>query len=308
MRTLLLLCPVYFAFAQSSQPVPPPGGIDRRGQQEAKTDNQKRGAQKRPPETPVPPAGRGLAQFGQAPAAPQAPTTKSEAQKTWCNRFKEAFTPPSWSNWILVIIGGFAAYAAIRSLNAIEKQARMAKESAIIAAKNTEHMINSERAWILVTKTWPANIGPQTGERINDFKFDLKNCGKTVGRLTGPYRARFHLVAGAEKLPDVPDYRIDSKLFGGDVRESPVHGAVLAPNQPYREISSQCWDVKITPEIFEAIEKGKTGLYFYASLKYFDFAERERELQFCYRFYSGDAHSKVPRWELSGPKEYNKHT
>jgi hypothetical protein len=140
-------------------------------------------------------------------------------------------------------------------LRAIKEQARIASESATTAAKNTEHMINSERAGVVVSKTWPANIGPQGGDRINDFKFDLKNCGRTVGRLTGPYLARFHLIGPTEKLPDVPDYRIDPKLFGGGVRE-----------------------------------------------------KQERELQFCYRYYPGDGGPEVPRWELSGPKEYNKHS
>jgi len=62
----------------------------------------------------------------------------------------------------------------------------------------------------------------------------------------------------------------------------------------------------------EAIASGESRVYVYALLKYFDFADKERNLQFCYP-YVGAGHdfagtAMEARWRIDGPDEYNKHT
>jgi hypothetical protein len=234
-------------------------------------------------------------------------------------------------NWVLavalVLIGIFGVLYARKTLKAIEgqlaeiraagkqtdamlehagTQAQAAKLSAEAAKLSTEVLINSERAWVLVSKVWAPDIGPPLGGRINEFLFNLENRGKTVARLTGPYKVKFRLLAAGDRLPDIPDYEISNRSLL-DAPESPIHGRIMAPGQIDERISAQYWDVQITIGVFESIQKLEGRLYFYASLKYFDFAEKERELQFCY-VYVPATKGQPARWDISGPKEYNKHT
>jgi hypothetical protein len=139
----------------------------------------------------------------------------------------------------------------------------------------------------------------------NEFSFDLTNRGRTVARLTGPFREKFHLIRVTEKLPDLPDYGIPPDFPGATV--PPILGRVLSPGERNGKIELPCWDPQITVGIFEEIQAHNATLFFYASLKYFDFADQERELQFCY-LYLPKTERSPEQWVLGGPVGYNKHT
>ncbi len=174
--------------------------------------------------------------------------------------------------------------------------------------KQAEYMINNERAWIVVDRVSPPNIGPpRYGVVTNEFRFVIKNTGRTIARMTGPFRARFHLVAANETLPAVPDYEISNPGFAS--QDSPAYGPILAPGDMTGPIVELCYE-QITPGIFEAISKTKSlVLYFYASFRYFDAADRKRETQFCYRYFPEEEGGSPAHWMIFNPHwDYNKTT
>lgn len=211
----------------------------------------------------------------------------------------ELQTPPWWepwwnavvSNWPLIIIGIGGTVAALCTL--------------IVIGRQTEVLINSERAWILVTVQQPTNRGGYyTQGDIETFAYSIANRGKTVARLTGPYRANFAFLSASEKLPDIPDYGIHPDAF--PEHELPMLGSVLAPKESSDTLREPC-ALKFSPKLIFGIENHTHTLYFLASLKYFDFANKERELRFCYQYWPTDGQSSA-RWQLGGPKGYNSHT
>ena len=126
-----------------------------------------------------------------------------------------------------------------------------------------------------------------------------------MARLTGPLKERFHLIAADEELQAEPDYG-KAGGFLSDEGNIPIHGRVLSPGESNAEVCFRYWQA-INQETFEAVQRGESHVYFYASLKYFDFADQERELQFCYVCRRGED-SSLWKWVLAGPKEDNKHT
>lgn len=101
--------------------------------------------------------------------------------------------------WGLVIVGGIAAWIAVKTLEDIKTQtrnakiaARAAKNSADAALKNAEAVINAERAWIMVNLQWrggtamrlPTGAAVVAGKQV--FTTDallecvITNAGKTL--------------------------------------------------------------------------------------------------------------------------------
>jgi len=189
-----------------------------------------------------------------------------------------------------------------KDTKAASKAAIDSATAAILAAQN---LINSERAWVLPERIRATRFGPPGSGTDNTFVFDLVNRGKTVARLTGPFRMRFHLIPDTQMLPPTPDYGVSGRLE--ETGRKIVHGQVLSPGDKVEDIVAPCFDPRITADVIEKIEEFSHHLFFYASIKYFDFAEKERELQFCY-MYHPTGYGNRSAWLLMGPNEYNKHT
>lgn len=212
---------------------------------------------------------------------------------------------------LLTIFTGALAWLAHRQNQAMQTQAEYmrdalveTKKSADAAHASAEALINGERAWVK-EQVFVGSSYIQGPGKANQFCFDLVNEGKTVARLMS-YRARFHLLPMNARLPQTPDYGIESDV----VRSQPVssvYGRVLSPQAQNGMITESCWSPQITIGIFEDIQQRRATLFFYALIKYFDFVDRERELQFCY--YYIPQNGEVPaHWVLSGHPEYNKST
>lgn len=158
--------------------------------------------------------------------------------------------------------------------------------SADAAKRSSDILVNTERAWLRVVSVLPTRIVLSTTlPNVNEFVFDLENKGRTAASLTGPYRGKFHMLHGIETLPEIPDYGQIAGLI--PEHESPMYGRLLAPGELNGQISQKCVSPAITEEVANGIRDHKFRLYFYASLKYFDCADQERELQFCYVFMPG---------------------
>jgi hypothetical protein len=186
-----------------------------------------------------------------------------------------------------------------------------ARISADAGRASADALISSERAWVVATdiqRNTPitlSGIGEWGGGGAR-FICDFRNAGRTVARLTGPFRERFRFVPEGETLPAIPDYGIDQTLFRSDLPESPIHASVLAPGDSNGLVTFAAFDKTITPELLGQIKDCKITVFFFASIKYFDFVNTERELQFCYCYIpENPVH---PEWVLGGTKEYNKHT
>jgi hypothetical protein len=154
------------------------------------------------------------------PSPSPAPVPIVENQK---NPSKESNTPAAepqkipeksfWGDlptWMLVFVGGIAAWIAVCTLRDIRKQTENAKttadaaqKSAEAALKNAQAVIDAERAWVMVdleevpgfpiVETW------QDGETVHrDARFRLRyvNEGKTIAwidEIWACFRIREHL-------------------------------------------------------------------------------------------------------------------
>ena len=307
---LLLFVVVVSAQSQPPSPTPPKASQDKQEHKNA-VDTAGQRDKKNPPQT--------------IPVIPKSePTLPAQTSQNPANYSAD----PTSSNWWLVGLTAVIAAAAIvqvfvycrqaaymrrgllismRQTRIASANARTARVSADVAKRSADTLVNSERAWVLVSNVLPTTIALSTTlATVNTFAFDLENKGRTVARLTGPYRRRFELLTGMEKLADIPDYGPSAGLV--PEHESPIHGRILAPGQLNGLIYEPCVSPAITEKVADGIQKHKLRLYFYASLKYFDFTDIERELQFCYSFVPAPPETGYPgNWVLAGPKEYNKH-
>jgi hypothetical protein len=180
----------------------------------------------------------------------------------------------------------------------------LTKALAESAKASAEALVNSERAWVVPIDIKPPDIhtAPGVGNDVyNSFTFDLVNLGRTVARLTGPFKARFcSLLPGADLAGD-PDYG----EMGAD-GDAEVSGRVLTPQDRNGSISVSLVE-SVNAQKLKEIEDQRLLLYAYASLTYYDSFGRKRELQFGYT-YRPSRSDKPARWVLIGKPEYNKHT
>src|SRR5579864_1302948 len=102
----LLLSAVSAALAVNPNPNPSPTS---RNEQQRQAQEQSTGSKRPMDKPPLPVAG--------ATANNQTNTSNNEARE-----WPDWFWPPQWSNWALVIVAAWAAYVAIRTLKAMERQ------------------------------------------------------------------------------------------------------------------------------------------------------------------------------------------
>jgi hypothetical protein len=206
---------------------------------------------------------------------------------------------------LLVLVGAGGICLAVRSLRALEKQTRATQDSVAV-------LMNSERAWVIISETHPPELAPISPGRIppyHTFRFTIKNAGRTVARLmelTGETR----LLQDLQELPPLPVYR-ESPPTADELGFR--HGGVLAPGATF-----DTWievDVRLDDSTFYDIRNSKKVLYVYGFLRYFDFAEKERKTQFCYRYLNrgmhwvaGDDVTFKAQWAVAGPPDYNTHS
>jgi hypothetical protein len=124
--------------------------------------------------------------------------------------WRNAFSPPTWSNWALVIVGIGAIISALRTLSAIRKQTehigrqalsmrrqtKILRASVAVAEKNAQSakitadaLINSERAWV-------------DGEIVNNSALRITNYGRTPAYLLNYEIRNGGLIKGTPYSPD----------------------------------------------------------------------------------------------------------
>src|SRR6266850_8406258 len=220
------------------------------------------------------------------PALPPTPCCQpasTENQPRPANKagnWREAFTPPTWSNWALVLVSIGAIIAALFTLRIIRRQtvatevaANAARDNAGAALLAAQAMINAERAWLVPTMHDPTEINEPARSTLTL----ITNTGKTPAIIVE--RAHVgHCIKRDALLPEVPNYERGVKIMGVGVPLAP--GLVLP-------ITAGIEDRRVS----ERIKNEELLLYVYGFVKYCDILDRTKihETRYCFRYF--------PKWE-----------
>ena len=207
--------------------------------------------------------------------------------------------------WALVIVGIITFIVIGWQSAETHRAATASKTSAEAALKQADHMVASERAWIVESINFPNKIPrqPKTGSAgLVVGIVILQNSGRQPAFLR-TMETRFHV---AESLPSEPTFRF-KKVFDD--------GYVLAP-QETAKIRVLLEEGSFDDEDADRIEVGRdmagspVGLYLYGRVVYETLCI-SRENSFCYTWKNlmgivleGDK----PGLQKEGPKGYNKQT
>lgn len=180
------------------------------------------------------------------------------------------------------------------------KAANAATKAAEAAERNTDVLVNIQRAWVVVSQIH--RLAPRARPHQNVFCFNLKNMGSTVARVMNMRRTHIFLKDG-EQLPDIPYYTEPPDS------DPPEYGRVLAPGEEITNIPVYPQGYLTEPEVGK-VESGDIIIGAHASIEYFDVSDKKRKLRFAY-IYSRDQNNRRPETSdciMYGPEEYNKHT
>ena len=143
---------------------------------------------------------------------------------------------------------------------------------ALYAVRQTEALINSERAWILVDigKLPPFNADRNEVQVLWIFP-TIKNYGKTVARITRIVGI-VKLVPEGQDLPVVPEYILGQ---GFDERID----TVLPPEVPIQP------RLGVSGDEFISVREGKSSLFIHGFIEYFDgISEKKRRSAYCFGY------------------------
>jgi hypothetical protein len=226
-----------------------------------------------------------------------------DGKATATNDAKDAYEPPIWAKYV-TWPEGVGAWAVILTLLAIAWQsaethaaARATQDSVRAAEKQTEHIITSERAW-MIAEAGDAGIPPEiegaTGIRWTEFSVRFVNKGKTPAFLLEVGYCGQVLPYG-EKLPTVqPPYREK------EISKWEGKGLPLLPGAAVHKNHVGTWandPVKIT--------RGFDVLWVYGYIKYGDAFGFVRETWYCYRWIQEIERYQASGFIAGGPESYN---
>jgi len=165
-----------------------------------------------------------------------------------------------WYEWVtwcaniaLLLVGAGGILVAVSTLKKIERQTKATEDQA-------RYLTTSERAWIIVSSRFAAELHPGDQETTARFRWDMKNVGKSPARLL-----EFNgVVSKAERsipFPDAPRFFRPPK---------PLNKLLLVP--------TDSWG--ITWEIEGDLAKNLMTIS-YGYIKYLDIFEKEHTTIFC---------------------------
>jgi hypothetical protein len=202
----------------------------------------------------------------------------------------------SYATIALVVIGLGGVCAAIWTLLVIQRQ--------------TNHMVNSERAWLIIPKPPEQRLSPLTS--LNQFTFSLVNKGRTIARVMD-FDSKFMFLERGSSPPSIPVYspREPHNL-------THLHGYAMAVDDPFNDIGIAI-DEWLEVDRLRDLRDGQLCLYAYGRINYVDFSKETRTIQFCYRFVPQSNPDNVieqvglgGQWMLyippDAPAAYNFHT
>jgi len=205
---------------------------------------------------------------------------------------------------VLVIVGYAGILLGLSLLKKIERQGRYteaavdaAASSAQAALLNAQAVIDSERAWILIT------VEPSRSME-NSFTVMATNRGRTPARILETME-RHRITVDERRLPATPDY-------SSEERSAPFTPTILLPGE-FTAIKPFCReDVKglcDSEERFKRIETWEEKVFLYGKVLYRDLIAPAdspvHETNWCCWYIHGRQNSGLV---IAGPPDYNSHT
>lgn len=211
--------------------------------------------------------------------------------------------PPQWyesPEWILVIVGFVTAFVIGWQSWEARKAAEASREAANAALRQANHIVTSERAW-MIAEPGDVNIPPEiegaTGIRWTEFSVRFVNKGKTLAFLLEiGYRGK--VLPHRESLPalQLPYEEKEIHKWSGK-------GLPLLPGADVYKPHLGTWandPVKIT--------RGYDALWVYGYIKYADAFGFARETWYCYRWVHEIERYQSSGFIAGGPESYNRAT
>jgi hypothetical protein len=216
------------------------------------------------------------------PAIPRLPSATEETRygkkqsKGWREK---GFGPATWSNWALTVLAGAAAWIAIWTLGAINRQADIAEQSLTLI--EAPYLSVKMQAHIL-----------QSGARIFEpapypkVEYWFRNDGRTVALLVEEC-AMLRVYAD---LPKQPEY------YG----INPIGvGLAHASDTLHWNCSGTNFDLDKEAK-YSAFINGQTKAYFFGFIRFDDLFETRRTYAYCWQYIPSSA-----GFIVAGGKSYN---
>ncbi len=201
-------------------------------------------------------------------------------------------SPLERPEWWLVGVGIITCGVIIWQSCETRKAAQAAKNSADAALKQANHIVTSERAWIIANlDTAPSAVDADVPVKIFP---KIRNAGKTPAFLIEKSESSQTLDSGTS-LPDGPIYPTPEKWEGD--------GVPLAPNEVL-PIFLRGIEFDRTPR--EMFLHGKV-VWVWGYVKYRDAFENDRETRYCYSYEIASTLEMIAYY-LVGPTAYNRTT
>jgi hypothetical protein len=227
-----------------------------------------------------------------------------------------------WGVWVfsaLLVVVGFLQWSVLKTqANLLEEHAEhlenlaiSARDNAKAARDNAQAIINSERAWIIVSPLddCPAigfipepgdEVGPPGREARNVFSASVKNSGNTPARII-ELRVKYKQVSRLVDIPKKPDY--EPRLPSDDevllVKDDSISAfAFLEPN------------IILSKGEMERVVRQESFLYAYGIAIYEDSFRQRHETRFGYIYHMPLGGDPIPRGfrREKLPSAYNRAT
>lgn len=211
--------------------------------------------------------------------------------QTNCPQQQPQNGPPIYSNWVLAVLAGIAAWAGLRTFGQIRRQSKATEIAADAARDSTDALMNAECAYVLPEGI----IKPKIEFPYPSFEYTLLNVGKTPAIIIESHGA---LQVGRSVDPVPPDVSIyDPSKVPFPLRQPFAIPAGKSHSETHRSRR------EITPDERGRILLAPNDLCLWACgfYIYLDVFGREYEQRFCYRYLPLDY---TGFFSVDGPEEY----
>jgi hypothetical protein len=234
-------------------------------------------------------------------------TKQNQQNRPQNNKTTAQAQSPRWyesPEWVLVIVGAITAFVIGWQSWEARKAAEASREAANAALHQANHMVTSERAWLVLERIdmphlVPLEETPHTQQRFAHCIFWIKNYGITPARVLAVW-SEIRINRSIQEPPgSAPEYS----------RTSPIEETYVFP--PSKE---QPYEARLMPNGIirraerDAIRYGSEFLWLRGCIKYCDVLSpdisKQHETWFCYR-YETRTNNPTPFWQ-PGPTKYNK--
>jgi hypothetical protein len=216
-------------------------------------------------------------------------------------------SPPWWYK-LVAWPGGITAWLLLFTLDAIvwqaiytRKAADATKVAAEAALKQTHHMVNSERAWVMAELRFEHGGGlmirgaPPCQQTMANVVLSIKNTGSTPAWV---YEQFIHLEVSPKIIASLETYESPNFPFLGQGKEMFVSREIHPISQGDDPIGTGAW----VEDSGVATSENGLHVYIYGVVRYRDAFSTERETYFGYSAKGNNRLERIPN------EAYNKHT